>query len=310
MSSPRSPKRTSGRAASRANRSRSPASEPPQTTSGIFGQFGLTSFVSIDPDFYSLRTSQGCLLSMMGESSVESSATWPQSGMWSSGRLYLPQTSERPTSASDCGSGPNTQGQWPTPSSQEPGIKHREIVDKNGNPPKGHNERWYDKETGRLIQKGLTQAVIRPSPRIPTPDANCWKGSAKPGQRRRQIDEYVAHRIPTPTGGDAKSSGSRNTEGSEAHPGHGRSTRQTWSTPRSSDVEQGGGDLESAALTAGQTNGQLHPCWVEWLMGFPIGWTVLDASETPSFRRSSRGSQVEPKQESNRIVNDRKGESQ
>ena len=27
--------------------------------------------------------------------------------------------------------------------------------------------------------------------------------------------------------------------------------------------------------------GQLNPTWVEWLMGFPIGWTDLSASETP-----------------------------
>ena len=27
--------------------------------------------------------------------------------------------------------------------------------------------------------------------------------------------------------------------------------------------------------------GLLNPMWVEWLMGFPTGWTELDASETP-----------------------------
>jgi hypothetical protein len=31
-----------------------------------------------------------------------------------------------------------------------------------------------------------------------------------------------------------------------------------------------------------QVGGQLNPPWVEWLMGFPIGWTDLGASETPS----------------------------
>jgi hypothetical protein len=35
--------------------------------------------------------------------------------------------------------------------------------------------------------------------------------------------------------------------------------------------------------------GQLNPNWVEWLMGFPVGWTALDASEMPSSRsRSTR----------------------
>jgi hypothetical protein len=30
-----------------------------------------------------------------------------------------------------------------------------------------------------------------------------------------------------------------------------------------------------------KTGGQLNPQWVEWLMGFPIGWTDLNNSETP-----------------------------
>jgi hypothetical protein len=32
---------------------------------------------------------------------------------------------------------------------------------------------------------------------------------------------------------------------------------------------------------ATSTGGQLNPEWVEWLMGFPIGWTDLKHSGTP-----------------------------
>jgi len=35
-------------------------------------------------------------------------------------------------------------------------------------------------------------------------------------------------------------------------------------------------------------NGGLNPTFVEWLMGFPLGWTVLEASATPSSRRSRK----------------------
>ncbi len=42
-----------------------------------------------------------------------------------------------------------------------------------------------------------------------------------------------------------------------------------------------------------QIGGQLNPTWVEWLMGFPLGWTDLEDSETPSSRKSQNGSAEE-----------------
>ena len=35
----------------------------------------------------------------------------------------------------------------------------------------------------------------------------------------------------------------------------------------------------------GVTGGQLNPPWVEWLMGWPIGWTDLEPLETDKFRQ-------------------------
>ncbi|MCL2798304.1 MAG: hypothetical protein FWD58_09685 [Firmicutes bacterium] len=39
-------------------------------------------------------------------------------------------------------------------------------------------------------------------------------------------------------------------------------------------------ETEYKKMTQGH-GGALNPTWVEWLMGFPTGWTGLDASETP-----------------------------
>ena len=39
-----------------------------------------------------------------------------------------------------------------------------------------------------------------------------------------------------------------------------------------------------------QVGGTLNPTWVEWLMGYPLGWTVCADSATPSSRRSRNGS--------------------
>jgi len=38
------------------------------------------------------------------------------------------------------------------------------------------------------------------------------------------------------------------------------------------------------------TGGRLNPTWVEWLMGFPTGWTDLEDSETPSSPKSPKSS--------------------
>ena len=38
------------------------------------------------------------------------------------------------------------------------------------------------------------------------------------------------------------------------------------------------------------TGGQLNPTWVEWLMGFPAGWTDCEHLATPSSRKSLKRS--------------------
>ena len=75
----------------------------------------------------------------------------------------------------------------------------------------------------------------------------------------------------TPTAGDANGSGSRNTATSKAHPGI-------------SLTDAVLGDGGRGRMDAG-SSGRLNPQWVEWLMGFPVGWTDCDASETPSCPR-------------------------
>jgi len=64
-----------------------------------------------------------------------------------------------------------------------------------------------------------------------------------------------------------------------ARDGDGRSTP---STELAADRwEHGTRCLEDAVSLNGNPGGMLNPTWVEWLMGFPAGWTDLDASGTP-----------------------------
>ena len=76
---------------------------------------------------------------------------------------------------------------------------------------------------------------------------------------------------------------------------------QMWPTPTARLGEQRGAqakryhnparsnDLDDAVAATGIT-GQLNPTWVEWLMGFPIGWTVCEPSGMPLSPRSRSGS--------------------
>jgi hypothetical protein len=64
-------------------------------------------------------------------------------------------------------------------------------------------------------------------------------------------------------------------------------------TPTVQDASNNGGPSQyqrnSLPLNA-VAGGSRNPTWVEWLMGFPLGWTALDASATPSSRKSSKSS--------------------
>ena len=63
-------------------------------------------------------------------------------------------------------------------------------------------------------------------------------------------------------------------------------------TPKAQSANQpaihGTGGMDLQTTVCGRTNksGSLNPQFVEWLMGFPIGWTDLKDSATPSSRKS------------------------
>jgi hypothetical protein len=61
-----------------------------------------------------------------------------------------------------------------------------------------------------------------------------------------------------------------------------------WPTPTGQDAENNAGPSQfnrnSLPLNA-EVGGSLNPNWVEWLMGYPVGWTDCDPSATPSYRK-------------------------
>ena len=239
-------------------------------------------FDNSDPNSCCWRTWQRCLTGGW----IEFLESWPRSGLMRNGIAYrLPPLVRRISGTGFSSS--DTEPTWwgtpnahprthtprevdhgiqlanqvafyPTPAAHPPGWKNIEVVDKNGNPPEHANQRFYDATTGRLVQKGLEQVVKM----FPTP----YGLSANQGQGDGEFGKAI----------------------------------RNWPTPRSSmtggatdnrllDKER---NLEKAVAQTGD-RGQLNPTWVEWLMGFPSGWTDLEDSETPSSPKSQSGSDGE-----------------
>ena len=65
-----------------------------------------------------------------------------------------------------------------------------------------------------------------------------------------------------------------------------------WPTPRTQGMCGGSNawaklkkktTIEEAKLMGGGNGGKLNPEWVEWLMGWPLGWTDLKPLEMDKF---------------------------
>jgi hypothetical protein len=228
-----SPPLISSPAASRASRGAWPGSDgEPRTIVGS-GPSSSEPFVNYDPGTSSWRTSQGSWLEE--EAWGLSSEDWPRSGMTRNGTAFRQAPSAPLTGATASGSleGPNSLGQWPTPTTGDHSTRFAQ-----GGMPLGMAARMW-----------------------PTPTVQDAENDAGPSQWSRNSDplNVAVKRWPTPTSADGLG-------------GPGNSGRD------------GGENLRTAA------GGQLNPTWVEWLMGFPAGWTDCEHLATPSFRRSLKRS--------------------
>jgi DNA (cytosine-5)-methyltransferase 1 len=109
-----------------------------------------------------------------------------------------------------------------------------------------------------------------------------------------QVEERT---YPTPRVSDGNGPGEHGTGGPDLRTviARGTSTPQTWHTPAASD-NRDRGNMQTPAIRRRQEkgkeimlsmqanpdgmNGSLNPTWVEWLMGWPRGWTDSGHSVT------------------------------
>jgi len=110
---------------------------------------------------------------------------------------------------------------------------------------------------------------------------NAGAAPASPGAA---IQPTLPKLWPTPAGigGDDGYSSELGQAAKAGKPGR---ARKDWATPRSEDSQCAGmrvsrGVADTLTAQTKDSDGQLNPDWVEWLMGYPIGFTVCAASET------------------------------
>jgi len=111
---------------------------------------------------------------------------------------------------------------------------------------------------------------------IGTPTATMSERSEKFAEGRTPSPAEFVKKWPTPISQDAKHSG-------YAQSGPGKADKLSyavvrWPTPTAHNSKEGAYPAEFTRNTptlSAQAGGTLNPTWVEWLMGWPLGWTDL-----------------------------------
>lgn len=271
---------TSSQAATPANRSARQANAKARKTRDTSGHGYEQPLANYDPTTQSWKMCQGTSL----WEEPKSLERLPKSGMTRNGVLYqqpdwVPIISEKESSS------------WPTPTAvtrpMEGNVrKFRALVDAG---------QMTETEANAILGKSVWEAQGKVPALWPTPTTQETEHpDAIWNQHNRRVSSTgsthsmnladAVKRWPTPTAaGDVS-----NAKGKFANPTLGNAVRM-WPTPRAAQaqtrnhtiyVRESGKpqNLENqiAQREPQAIGGKLNPTWVEWLMGFPTGWTDLE----------------------------------
>ena len=242
----------------------------------------LASFARWNPDTSSWKTAQLSLL----EEFIEFSQTWPSSGSMLNGVCWERPTLERSISEGE-------SGFLPTPVTLDTGSRF--------------NRSESDGAQLRPTLGAMARFNLWPTPTVggggrSLPFGTTPHGKTPGGRKQTVCLERAIHQVerglwPTPT-----VKGNYNRKGLSSKSGDGLATAVSrFPTPT---VAMRKGSSEGALTRRdgrSRTNdrldyriegygltGRLNPTWVEWLMGWPIGWTVLQPLEMDRFREWQR----------------------
>lgn len=253
-----------------------------KASAAAYGRSTPELLANYDPATSSWRTSQRCLV----EGWTRFSETWPRSGLMRNGIAFQLPPLVRLTGATDC-------GLWPTPCAND-----------DNKSPEAHMAMKQRMKGGQRNTITSLQVMVKAAERglVPTPTAmdsrnarNRTSGRSNPSSKHHDgvtLCDFVTM-WPTPSARDWKGAPAS----AATLPPNSRPLNEMvrFRTPQARDgMERGPSDPKRrveqghSVSLHDQIGGSLNPTWVEWLMGFPLGWTDCGPSATPSSRRSRK----------------------
>jgi hypothetical protein len=231
-------------------------SDAEPTTLDTCGLWCETPLARYDHALQSWKTSED--ISLWEEPSLL--ATLPKSGMTRNGVLYQQPDWVRPIDATESLS-------WPTPTAvtrpMEGNVRMYRAKIKAGE--------MTEAEAEKILGKSVWEAQGKLPALWPTPTT-------------QEVEHLDAELTET---GRRKSK-----NGKSSHSLGLADAVRLWPTPKVDDSKNVNPKpnrvrgLVAAVNETTEQSGKLNPTWVEWLMGFPLGWTDLEDLETPSSPKS------------------------
>jgi hypothetical protein len=230
--------------------------ESGQELKGLARAFGLSSpelLASFDPVSWSLRTSQGSLL--QEEQWGECLETLPDSGMWDAGAVYELRSSEPVISES-------ASSLWPTAAS----------FNQNGGEPTLTENMAERFRSGRGHNLYEAVAATPASRDYRTPNKRSYQDRSGT-TKGEQLQNFVEHNFPASLSDPQIQDGQPSSEIAPTSHRHWATPTDSMATMQDQEQAQTAGNSPNRPKYANLEKRRLNPRFVEWLMGFPIGWT-------------------------------------
>ena len=275
----------------------SPASPSPlqekrkeKTTAETCGPKHLPSFAQYDRDTRCWRTSQVSWLTHTLDEYLE---IWPRAGLMLNGVCYPQPNAERRISATGSGfiATPTAKANQLSPSM----MRHASCRKMLPTPSTVDDGAFFNTSLGAQAQPRPTLGAMAKHNLWPTPTTPTGGGERSKDRAGTGSLAYMARTgmlWPTPRSSPNENRQTKPTP-SQLAGKHGRSlaAEVNWPTASSSDWKgsskagQRRGQLTDPAMGVIQAGGKLNPTWVEWLMGWPLGWTDLKPLEMDKFQQ-------------------------